>query len=92
MSVRDRTSYVNSGNNPINVDTHRDFDRSLTSAQITSLRGVWRAIQLKVTLTGPQHAATLSDFHHADILLSGPETRGRQEIEERCGSDRGLVR
>ena len=89
MSVRDQTSYVNSGNNHINVDTHRDFDRSLTSAQITSLRGVWRAIQWKVTLTGPQHAATLSDFHHADILLSGPETRGRQETEERCGSDRG---
>ena len=48
--------------NPINVDTHRDLDRSLTFAEITTRRGVWGAIRWKVTQTGPQHAAALSEM------------------------------
>ena len=49
----DKTSCVSNGINPINVDTNRDLDRSLTSADITNLRGAWGAMQWKVTQTGP---------------------------------------
>ena len=31
--VLDQTSCVNNGNNPINVETHRDLDRPLTSGR-----------------------------------------------------------
>ena len=41
--VLDQTSYVNSGINPISVDTHRDLDRPLTAGEITNLRGVCNA-------------------------------------------------
>ena len=44
MIVLDQTTYVNSGINSFNVDTHRDLDRFLTSAEITNLRGVWCAL------------------------------------------------
>ena len=60
--VLDQTSFLKSGTSSIHVDTHRDLDRSLTSAEITNLRGVWGAIQWKVTQTGPQHAAALSEL------------------------------
>ena len=62
MIVHDQTTYVNSVINPFNFDTHRDLDRSFTSAEITNLRGVWCALQWKVTQTGPQHAAALSEL------------------------------
>ena len=62
MIVLDQTSYANSGINPINVDKHRDLDRSLTSAEVTNLRGVWSALQWEVTQTGRQHAAALSEL------------------------------
>ena len=62
MIVLDQTSCANSVINPINVDKHRDLDRSLTSAEVTNLRGVWSALQWEVTQTGPQHAASLSEL------------------------------
>ena len=55
--VLHQTSYVNSGTNPISVEEHRNFDRPLTSGEMTNLRGVWGAMQWKVTKTGPHHAA-----------------------------------
>ena len=36
--VLDQTSCVNNGINPINVETHRDLDRLLTSGEITTLQ------------------------------------------------------
>ena len=62
MIVLHQTTYVNSGINLFNVDTHRDLDPSLTSAEIMNLRGVWSALQWKVTQTGQQHAAALSEL------------------------------
>ena len=62
MIVLDQTSNVNSVINPINVDKHRDLDRSLTSAEVTNLRGVWSSSQWEVTQTGRQHAAALSEL------------------------------
>ena len=62
MIVLDQTSCANSVINTINVDKHRDLDRSLTSAEVTNLRGVWSALQWEVTQTGPQHAAALSEL------------------------------
>ena len=53
---------MDSGINPINVDTHRDLDHSLASAEITNLRGAWGASQWKVTQTGPQHAAASTEL------------------------------
>ena len=60
--VLDQASCVYSGINPINVNIHHDLDRPLTAGEITSLRGVWRAMQWRVTQTGPQHAAALSEM------------------------------
>ena len=48
--------------NPINIDSHRDLGRSLTPAELTNLPVVWGAMQWKVTRTGPQHAAALSQL------------------------------
>ena len=60
--VLDEKSFVNSGINLISVAIQTDLDRPLTSGEIMSLRGVWGAMQWKVTQTGPQHAEALSEM------------------------------
>ena len=88
MIVLDQTSYVNSGINPINVDTHRDLDRSLPTAEIANPRSVWSAMQWNVTQTGPQHAAAFSElqyrrFHNPRSCSMASGTSSRTVTRER---------
>ena len=68
MIVLDRTSYVNSGINSINVDAHRDLDRPLTHAEITNLRQHAAALsKLQSKISQP----TLKLIKETDKLVSG---------------------
>ena len=59
--VLDQLSYLNTGMGLFAVDTDRDFDGLLTAGEVTRVRGVWCAIQWKVSQIGPQHEAALSE-------------------------------
>ena len=77
MIVLDQTSYVHSGINSISVDTHRGLDRSLTPAEIKNLRGVWSAIQWKVTQTGTTACRSV------EVSCNGKSSQTHAEIDQR---------